>query len=511
MNTNDQKLKIWIGIGIGILAVIVIVAIYITSRHTPTYNNTTVARRNITQTIRSTGTVSAEQSSSLSFSTQGKIQEILVHAGDVVHKGDILASLDAGTIRAQLNGAFADLAASESQLVKLESGARPEELALYSQKYADASSALLLAMNNAYFQVTDALNNKSDLLFTNGNSVNPVITIRTDSQTQQTNINTERVALRDTLNKWKEALINAQLSTSTLSVARQITRNALADTQLFLGNLSSITSALSPGNSGLSQTAINADLALVNGASQQVTAGANAFTTADAAWSSARDSLALENAGTRTEDIASQSAVMEKAQAQVEAYQSALSQSYIRAPFDGTITEVNMDVGEVVVPGISAGKDIGIINTNLFNIETYIPENAIGAMTVGNPAIITSDAYGSATIFPAHVYMISPAETTIKGINSYKVILRFDQSDSRIRSGLTVNTVITAATATDALAVPSRAIITKNEQKYVLLKDISGAYVQHLVTTGITGSDGYTEILSGLNEGDVVASFGIQN
>ncbi|MDD5164946.1 MAG: efflux RND transporter periplasmic adaptor subunit [Candidatus Pacebacteria bacterium] len=508
MKTNDQKLKLWLGIGIAVVAVAVGVTTYVLSRHAPTYSTAPVARRNITQIVRASGSVVAEQESELSFSTQGKIVEVRVHSGDVVHKGDILAHLDSGTIQAQLDGALADLSASESQLSKLESGARPEELALYSQKYTDSSSALTVAMNNAYLQTVDALTNKSDSLFLNGNTVNPTINIRTENLTQQMTIDAERVNVKDKLDAWKTALSNITNATTSIDTARAMTRNGLSSAQTFLTHLSAITNALSVGNSGMTQSMINTAMTAVNGAQQQVTAASNTFTASDAAWSSAHGSLTLENAGTRNEDLQSQSALLAKASAQVEAYRSALSQTYILAPFDGTITDVNMKVGEVVVPGISAGENIGIINTNLYNIEVYVPQNTIGSMNPGNPATITFDAYGSGAIFPASVYLVSPSETIKNGISSYKVTLRFNQNDPRIRSGLTANALITTATSTNAIAVPTRALITKGDQKYVLVRDTEGTFVQQQVTTGITGSDGYTEILEGVQDGDIVAHFG---
>lgn len=520
MKTNEQKLKLWLGIGIGVVAIAVATTTYILTRHAPSYSTATVSRRNLTQIVRATGSVVAEQESTLSFSTQGKIQEVRVHSGDVVRKGDVIARLDNGTIQAQLNGALADLAASESQLSKVESGARPEELALYDQKYTDASSALSVAINNAYLQTIDALTNKSDVLFMNGNSVNPSLIVRTDSQVQQININQERVALRDKMIAWKAVISGMTTSTSSLQSARLTTRNTLSAAQTFLSDLSAITSALSTGNSGLSQATINTYMAAVNTAQQEVTGASNTFTTADAAWSSAEDALTLESAGSRHEDVASQSALFEKAQAQVDAYRSALAQTYILAPFDGTITDVHMKVGEVVVPGISADENIGIINTSLFNVEVYVPQNTIGTMNPGNSATVTFDAYGSNSVFPAHVYLVSPAETIKNGISSYKVTLRFDlpdmpahagqsgQADSRIRSGLTANTLITVATSTEALAVPTRALITKGNQKYVLVQQTDGSFAQHPVTVGIPSSDGYTEIIDGLTEGSVVAHFG---
>ena len=127
-------------------------------------------------------------------------------------------------------------------------------------------------------------------------------------------------------------------------------------------------------------------------------------------------------------------------------------------------------------------------------------------MNVGNPASVTMDAYGSGVVFSATVSLVSPAETVINKVNAYKVTLRFVEPDTRIRSGLTVNTLITTATATDMLAVPTRSIITNGDTKYVLLKDSTGKFNQQTITTSITSSDGYTAILSGLSEGDNVAS-----
>jgi len=495
--------------GVILVAILVSLMIYILSRHAPTYDTSVVTRQDISSTVRVTGMVVPEDSSSLSFSSQGKIRVVNVHEGDVVHKGDILASLDTSTIQAQLDGALADEEAAEAGLNKLENGARPEEVALYSQKYNDASTALIVAMNNALQQTSDAITNKADSLFNNGNSVNPIINIHTQSGTEQYNIDQERVVISDKLNVWKNAL--SSVSTTSLDNTISITQSTLLAAQTFLTDLNTIVNNLSPGNSGLTQNTISADLAISNGAEQEITSAANSFSTANAAWSGARDSLSLENAGSRSEDIAAQSAVLAKAQAEVEAYQSALSQSYIIAPFDGTITAVNMDAGEVVVPGLSASENINIISTNTFKIEVYVPENAIGTMSVGNSAEVTFDAYGSGTIFPAHVFLINPAETVQNGVSSYKVILHFDQTDNRIRSGLTVNTVITTATSSNTITVLTRSIITKNNQKFVLLKNSGGNFIEQPITTGITSSNGYTEILSGLNENDVVASFGSQN
>ena len=59
---------------------------------------------------------------------------------------------------------------------------------------------------------------------------------------------------------------------------------------------------------------INADTSLVNAASQEVTGAANAETAADAAWSSAADSLTLAQAGSQSQDMEAQRDVVLQAQ-----------------------------------------------------------------------------------------------------------------------------------------------------------------------------------------------------
>jgi HlyD family secretion protein len=505
---NLPKLKIYIGIIIGIVAVAIVGTTYLLSRHTESYSGAIATRRDLTETVSVTGSVIPDQSVSLTFDLQGKIAEVNVQAGDIVHAGDILAKLDASSVQAQLDGAEADLSAAQAQLDKLEKGAGPEELALYSQKYTDASSALIVAMNNAYLETEDAILSKADDIFINGNTVNPTINIRTQSQDEKTMIDMERIAVKEKLDAWNNAVSQTTSSTSSLETARSVAADSLKTAQDFLSDLGIIAGNLTTGNSGTAQSSIDAYRAVVNGASQEATGASNAFTAADAAWSAARDALTLENAGAQSEDIQAQTAVVAKAQAGVEGYQSELKQSYVTAPFDGTITHVNMKVGGIFVPGMSSDQDIGLISASNLKIEGYMPETDIGIVDAGDTALVTFDAYGSGITFPATVSLIDPAETTQNGVNSYKVTLRFPVADARIKSGLTANAVIMAATATDAISVPSSAIITKSSQTFVMVKQKDGSFIEQLVHTGMSSSDGYTEITGGLDEGAAVASFG---
>ena len=64
----------------------------------------------------------------LAFDANGRVAEVLVQEGDRVAKGQILARLDTERLRLQLAQAQGLAAAQRSQLAKLKSGSRPEEI-----------------------------------------------------------------------------------------------------------------------------------------------------------------------------------------------------------------------------------------------------------------------------------------------------------------------------------------------------------------------------------------------
>jgi HlyD family secretion protein len=77
-------------------------------------------------------------------------------------------------------------------------------------------------------------------------------------------------------------------------------------------------------------------------------------------------------------------------------------------------------------------------------------------------------------------------------------------SDFQLREGLTVTVTIIAASRTNVLLVPNGAVTTEGTQSYVQVVSSSGSSEKRAVTTGISNWQ-YTEITSGLSEGEQVA------
>jgi RND family efflux transporter MFP subunit len=92
-------------------------------------------------TVRSTGTLHARQSAVISAQVVGRIQQVLVHQGDVVRAGQTLAVLDDATLKASVDQAQAAIMAAENQQAAAQTNAElaASTLARYKQLQAQTS------------------------------------------------------------------------------------------------------------------------------------------------------------------------------------------------------------------------------------------------------------------------------------------------------------------------------------------------------------------------------------
>ncbi|MDE2383488.1 MAG: HlyD family efflux transporter periplasmic adaptor subunit [Alphaproteobacteria bacterium] len=88
----------------------------------------------------------------------GRITSVKVVKGAQVQAGETLFTMDDASARAQVAQAEAALAAAQQSLKDMQSGRRPEELAVIDQQLEQAKANLVLAQDN-YFRA-DSLNNR---------------------------------------------------------------------------------------------------------------------------------------------------------------------------------------------------------------------------------------------------------------------------------------------------------------------------------------------------------------
>lgn len=184
-------------------------------------------------------------------------------------------------------------------------------------------------------------------------------------------------------------------------------------------------------------------------------------------------------------------------------YQNAvLGKSVLRAPVAGVISQVALQVGEYAAPSSAV---ISLLTPEL-HITANVPEADIAKLKLGASATVTLDAYGEEASFEATVASIDQTETLVESAVTYQVTFRFTQLDPRIKSGMTANVTLHVDKRDNVLAIPQRAIITRNGDKFVRLVE-GKSFREVPIKTGLRGSDGTVEVTEGLQEGNRVVIF----
>ncbi len=198
---------------------------------------------------------------------------------------------------------------------------------------------------------------------------------------------------------------------------------------------------------------------------------------------------------TREIEIAKTSASVAGINADIEA-------RTLRAPFDGIVSKVDIKEGEIATSGTVVAT---VISKDKYQVTVQVPEVDIVNMAPGLVASITLDAYGKDIVFPAKVLSIDQSETKVDGVSVYEAEVLFDVPDTRILSGLSANVSILKDKRENVLCVPKRFIDKDETGEFVLVRNLEiekndKAYIQ----TGLIGSDGCVEVLSGVSEGQVL-------
>lgn len=212
--------------------------------------------------------------------------------------------------------------------------------------------------------------------------------------------------------------------------------------------------------------------------------------------------LNLKLAGSAQEDIDAQAAIVEQAQASMASIAAKIQKASLVSPITGTVTRQDTKVGQIAPPGVVL---VSIISDQGLEVNANITEADIGKVKIGDPAVMTLDAFQGKT-FSGKVAYIDPGETVIEGVPTYKTTFQFDDLGPDVKPGMTANIDITTATRENAIYIPQRAVTTAaNGTRTVQVYHGQKAPLEaRSVTVGLRDENGNIEIASGLNEGEVV-------
>jgi len=212
--------------------------------------------------------------------------------------------------------------------------------------------------------------------------------------------------------------------------------------------------------------------------------------------------------GSRPEEISQNQAQLAQTKAALKAIQVQASDTIIRAPFSGTITQKYANVGSFVTPTTSASATSSATSTSIVaiasNLEILakVPERDISLIRLGQKVEIKADAF-PVKKFQGKVRLIAPAAIIEQNVTSFQVRITLETGQAELRSGMNLDITFFGKTLENALVVPTVAIVTEKGKVGVLLPDSKQQPEFHPITIGSTIGD-QTQVIEGLKEGDTV-------
>lgn len=466
------------GITIGIIFICVGVFLFIQSKK-PEQNIFTLTSDNLaTSGITVGGTVVAQNEVNLSFEQSGRIAFVSRNAGDRVAQGETIASLDTGTISANILKAQADYDAEIAKLNEYKNQEGSNSTEVQSNK-----AQLVREIKNSYIVAEDSIKNKTDQFFEDPDSRFPEILFIFDDYELYREINDRRYKiglLIKTWQNWSSALTAENYTENNITQ----TKNNIAEIQSYLNLVSSAVNKFESSEAN-PQTTIDKYKSDTSTARTNMNTVLNELITAQ------------ESLRSTTSQIPYQEARVKSASATIMNYKAELQKSIITAPFTGLVTKQDAKVGMSVSGSQTL---VSMISDSNYGLDTYVPEIYVSQIKVGNKAKVTLNSYGSTQEFDATVTYIDPAASPRDGVASYKVQLVFDQNDERIKSGMTGDVEIMTDIINPAFRVPLLAVTDQGGASYVKVKNGDAIELRKVQTGDRTPTE--IEILSGLLVGD---------
>jgi HlyD family secretion protein len=524
----------------------------------------TVLRGEIIARVDGTGTIAAEQTLDLAFQTSGTIVEVLVKEGDSVTVGQPLARIDDRELRSQVASAEASLASAQAQLAQtqtgnateqdlaaaqasvanaeanlqqtrtgnttaadiaeaqasvrsaqaqldaLRAGPNDDELAsaqaTYDKAVADLEAqraSLSAAKTRAESDVTTAANTLRDRQdeYSKIYWDNRELEGRIGGDLPQENRDDEAAALR-AVQSAEESLRQSQVAFDQSKVDEQ---TGIQKAEATLREAAEKLKATQQGSTSDQYDIIQAQASLDQAKAnlQKLREGATAaeIAASQANVDQARANLAQLSEPATASDVEIQQASVAQAEQSLEQARLKLEQAVLTAPFDGLISAVEIVPGSVVS---NATVAFSLIDRDPLRVDLTLSENDVAQVALGQVVDLTIDAL-SDWVAQGTVTYIAPAAETNNDVVTYRVRISLPDTDDRVKVGMTSNLQIVVSQKQGVLLVPNSALLPSGSGRVVQIPaTVEGQAPQEIpVEVGLT--DGvFTEVISGLNEGQVI-------
>lgn len=475
-----------------------------------------VTQGSLNGTVSVVGQLEAEQSASLKFDLMNgttRLASLNVQAGNTVAEGQVLASIDPTPYQQALDQAQSDLAAAEEALADLQTPAT----ALRKAQADVAVAKAKVQLQKAQAALDDLVNPDIAKLQAAVVSARTALAkAQADLQAQQQSQSAQDQLARLVTAEATPTATYTRLANETYWDEYYQDRLELAYNKMMDAQDARVSYALNQQATALQlQAAVRkarANLAAAEEALADARGGGDALAVAQAQLAVSEGEVNLQAAlaaraeldeGPAATKLAAAQAAVDKKRLAVQEAEAALAGTQMRAPFDGTVLEVNVSAGSQVTANTAV---LTVADLGTLRVVAAVDETTVRQVRAGQVATISFDAYRGQS-FTDEVLAVPLQGTLQGGVMVYSVPVSLTGAEGlSLLVGMTANVEIAVAQATDVLLVPTVALRQTNGKYQGLVPnraDPTGDPVAVAVEVGL--SDGtYTQITKGLNAGDQV-------
>jgi HlyD family secretion protein len=486
----------------------------------------TVERGALLSLIEADGVVRSEQHAVLLWETTGKVLDVDVAVGDAVFSGATLATLDQHSLPRQIILAQADLVeaqkALDDLLISKLQGAQAHKAVENAERALDdaSNSGLGQAQALAAIAVAERLlenaERKLSILITPPSEMsvqqvyaNILLTEEYIIDLEEQIVDLEKALKRAKNNPYESySLYKTLLRNTEMELARQQER--LLERQERYAELLAPPDSMDFMIAEAEVMAAQANLADARKHWGRIKDGPTQadFAVLEAQLADAQREWARVKDGPTQDDIA-------VAEARIAATQSILDSVQLTAPFDGVITLVDIQAGDLVEFGSPAFR---LDDFSRLLIDLQVSEIDINKIVIDQNVVLTFDSV-LAKEYQGRVVDIAPVGDVAAGVVTFSVCVELVDAGTEIRPGMTSAVQIEIGRVEDVLLIPSQAIRSLEGQRVVYLlgdsqtlepsaTNLEGRQTIPIypvsITLGVSSSE-FSEIIAGdLQAGDVV-------
>lgn len=194
---------------------------------------------------------------------------------------------------------------------------------------------------------------------------------------------------------------------------------------------------------------------------------------------------------------------LKSAESQLKQLETNIQKSKLEAPFSGTITYRNVEIGSIVGMNAPVGR---LTDVSKLKLEISVPESDVNYFQTGNDVSIETDLFAG-EVFHGKIDFVSD-----RGDNAHNYIVKVNvanKNESKLKAGMYASVTVNKDLNVSTLTIPRLALIgsAKNPQVYVV--ENGKASLRNITIALSNGSE--TEVLSGVTEGELVVASGLIN